>query len=467
MTDTLTHAPAPTGSVLDLIGNTPMVEVRNIDTGPCRLFLKLESQNPGGSIKDRIALSMVHAAEAEGYLKPGGTIVEATAGNTGLALALVGALRGYKTLLVVPDKMAREKIQHLRALGADVRLTRSDVGKGHPEYYQDLAQRLAQAIPGGFFVNQFANPNNPLAHERTTGPEILSQMGGDVDAVVVGSGGTLSGLGHFFQRESPKTQMVLADPVGSILTHYVETGELIEAGSWTVEGIGEDFIPDNADMSLIRHAYSISDRESMETARLLLIKEGLLAGSSSGTLISAALRYCREQTTPKRVVSFVCDTGAKYLSKVYNDSWLAEQGLTDRLLHGDLRDLIVRTPSDGGAVVISPDDTLLTAYNRMRQADVSQLPVIEDGRLVGLLDESDMLRGVENEHVKREARFRQPVRWAMTTRLRTLQVSEPMEALLPVFERDEVALILDGEQYLGLITRVDLINHLRLHPRGA
>jgi predicted transcriptional regulator len=289
-------------------------------------------------------------------------------------------------------------------------------------------------------------------------------MGGDVDAVVVGvgSGGTLSGLGHYFQRESPKTQMILADPVGSILTHYVETGELIEAGSWTVEGIGEDFIPDNADMSLIRHAYSISDRESMETARLLLIKEGLLAGSSSGTLISAALRYCREQTTPKRVVSFVCDTGAKYLSKVYNDSWLAEQGLTDRLLHGDLRDLIVRTPSDGGAVVIGPDDTLLTAYNRMRQADVSQLPVIEDGRLVGLLDESDMLRGVENEHVKREARFRQPVRWAMTTRLRTLQVSEPMEALLPVFERDEVALILDGEQYLGLITRVDLINHLRL-----
>jgi cystathionine beta-synthase len=453
--------------VLDLIGRTPMVEVRNLDTGPCRLFLKLESQNPGGSIKDRIALSMVEAAEAEGYLKPGGTIVEATAGNTGLALALVGALRGYKILLVVPDKMAREKIQHLRALGADVRLTRSDVGKGHPDYYQDLAQRLAQSIPGGFYVNQFANPNNPLAHERTTGPEILEQMEGDLDAMVVGvgSGGTLSGLGHFFARASPRTEMVLADPVGSILAHYVETGELSEAGSWTVEGIGEDFIPDNADMSLIKHAYSISDRESMETARLLLMKEGILAGSSSGTLISAALRYCRAQTEPKRVVSFVCDTGAKYLSKVYNDSWLAEQGLTDRTLHGDLRDLIVRTPTDGGAITIGPEDTLLTAYNRMRQADVSQLPVIDEGRLVGLLDESDMLRGVENEQVARDARFRQPVRWAMATRLRTLQVSEPLEALLPVFERDEVALVVDGERYLGLITRVDLINHLRLNPR--
>lgn len=467
MTANSSHAPEPRGSVLDLIGDTPIVEVRHIDTGPCRLFLKLESQNPGGSIKDRIAVSMIEAAEKEGWLRPGGTIVEATAGNTGLALALVGALRGYKILLVVPDKMAREKIQHLRALGADVRLTRSDVGKGHPEYYQDLAERLAQAIPGGFYVNQFANPANPLAHETATGPEIWEQMGHDVDAVVVGvgSGGTMSGLGRFFEKVSPKTEMVLADPKGSILAHYVETGELVEAGSWAVEGIGEDFIPTNAEMRLVKKAYSIPDRESMETARQLLLKEGILAGSSSGTLISAALRYCREQTVPKRVVSFVCDNGAKYLSKVYNDSWLAEQGLTDRTLHGDLRDLIVRRPSEGLTVTIGPDDTLLTAYNRMRQADISQLPVLDEGRLVGLLDESDILRGVESEHVKHEARFRQPVRWAMTTRLRTLQVSEPMEALLPVFERNEVALIMDGEEFQGVITRIDLINHLRLHQQ--
>jgi cystathionine beta-synthase len=281
--------------------------------------------------------------------------------------------------------------------------------------------------------------------------------------VGVGSGGTMSGLGRFFEKVSPKTDMVLADPKGSILAHYVDTGELVEAGSWAVEGIGEDFIPTNAEMRLVKKAYSIPDRESMETARQLLLKEGILAGSSSGTLISAALRYCREQTEPKRVVSFVCDNGAKYLSKVYNDSWLAEQGLTDRTLHGDLRDLIVRKPSEGLTVTIGPEDTLLTAYNRMRQADVSQLPVLDEGRLVGLLDESDILRGVENEHVKHEARFRQPVRWAMTTRLITLQVSEPLEALLPVFERNEVALIMDGDEFQGVITRIDLINHLRLH----
>lgn len=459
----------PVGSLIDLIGRTPVVEIKNLDTGPCRLFLKLESQNPGGSIKDRIAVSMIEAAEREGYLKPGGTIVEATAGNTGLALALVGVLKGYKILLVVPDKMAREKVQHLRALGADVRLTRSDVNKGHPEYYQDLAERLAQAIPGGFFVNQFANPNNPAAHTRTTGPEIWEQMGHDVDAVVVGvgSGGTLSGLGHYFQKMSPKTEMVLADPVGSILCHYVETGELIEAGSWTVEGIGEDFVPDNADMTLVKRAFSISDRESMDTARALLLKEGILAGSSSGTLLAAALKYCREQKTAKRVVTFVCDTGAKYLSKVYNDAWLAEQGLTDRDLHGDLRDLVARKFSEGGTVTIGPDETLLAAYNRMRGADVSQLPVIQDGRLIGILDESDILKGAENEDVVRDARFKQPVKSQMTTNLRTVQAHEDLDALVAIFERDEVALVLDGVEFVGLITRVDLINHLRLHPQAA
>lgn len=466
MTNSAPLAP-PAGSTLDMIGRTPMLEIKHLDTGPCRLFIKLENQNPGGSIKDRIALSMVEAAEKEGYLKPGGAIIEATAGNTGLALAQVGILKGYRTLLVVPDKMAREKVQHLRALGAEVRVTRSDVGKGHPEYYQDLAQRLAQSIPGGFYVNQFSNPNNPLSHYRTTAPEIWEQMGHDVDAVVVGvgSGGTLTGLGRFFAEHSPKTKMVLADPVGSILRHYHETGELIEAGSWTVEGIGEDFIPDNADMDYVKRAFSISDRESMDTAQQLLRKEGILAGSSSGTLLAAALKYCREQTEPQRVVTFVCDTGAKYLSKVFNESWLADQGLTDREMHGDLRDLVARKVSGGEAVTISPDDTLMTAYNRMRQADVSQLPVLQDGRLVGILDESDLLGAMEAKG--QDAAMKQPVRSAMTAKVKTLQANEPMDSLLPIFDRDEVALVMDGDEFVGLITRVDLINWLRTHPRAA
>ena len=454
--------------MIDLIGSTPMVELKHFDTGPCRLFIKLESQNPGGSIKDRIAVSMIRAAEDDGSLKPGGTIVEATAGNTGLALALVGALRDYKIILVVPDKMAREKVQHLRALGADVRITRSDVGKGHPEYYQDVAERIARET-GGFHANQFGNPNNPLAHYHTTAPEIWDQMDGNVDAIVVGvgSGGTLSGIGRYFAEKSPKTRMVLADPIGSVLAHFVRTGEIVEAGSWNVEGIGEDFIPDNADLALVRDAFYVSDRESMEAARELLTKEGILAGSSSGTLLSAALRFCRQQTEPLRVVTFACDTGAKYLSKVYSDHWLAEQGLLERPIHGDLRDLVARQFSDGGVVSIRPSDTLLSAYNRLRQADVSQLPVIEDGRLVGILDESDILKGVENEELAREARFKQLVDSVMTTSPQTLQVSEPIDSLLPIFEREEVALIMDGSDFVGVITRVDLINHLRLHPMAS
>lgn len=453
----------PYASILDLIGSTPMVEVTRFDTGRCRLFLKLESQNPGGSIKDRIALSMIADAEFNGLLKPGGTIVEATAGNTGLGLAQVGIPKGYHIVLVVPDKMSREKIQHLRALGADVRLTRSDVGKGHPEYYQDMAERIAAETPGAFHVNQFANPANPAAHETTTGPEIWEQMDGDVDAVVVGvgSGGTLTGLGRFFASVSPRTEMVLADPVGSILAPYIKTGHLQEAGSWTVEGIGEDFIPPNADLSLVKRAYSVTDRQSMTAARDLLAREGILAGSSSGTILAAALRYCREQTSPKRVVSLVCDSGNKYLSKVFDDFWLAEQGLSDREQHGDLRDLVARSHREGQTVFAEPAQSLLDAYGRMRRADVSQLPVLDGGKLIGIVDESDILSHVDGPYEGRWDRFNAPVRTAMTADLHTLQATSSLDALLPVFDRGEVAIILDGDDFLGLVTRIDLINHLR------
>ncbi|MDI1326628.1 MAG: cystathionine beta-synthase [Brevundimonas sp.] len=455
----------PTGSLLDQIGKTPMVEVTKIDTGPCRLFLKLEAQNPGGSIKDRIALSMIAAAEAEGFLKPGGTIVEATAGNTGLALTLVGQAKGYKVLLVIPDKMSKEKIQHLRAMGADVRLTRSDVPHGHPEYYTDMAERLAQQIPGGFYVNQFANDANSLAHFQTTGPEIWEQMGGDIDAFVagIGSGGTITGIAQYLKSVGSKAKIILADPVGSTLAGIVNEGVPGPEGSYTVEGIGQNFVPDTAKMDLIDKAYSIPDAEAIATVRELLLKEGVLAGSSSGTLIATALRWCREQTEPKRVVTFVCDTGAKYLSKVYNDAWLADQGLGDQPLHGDLSDLISRKYEKGDVVVAGPDDTLDTAFKRMRGADVSQLPIIQDGRLVGILDESDIVHVMNTDEITRQERFKKPVGTVMTRDLDTVQVGESLDALIPLFDRDRVAIVLDGEKFVGLITRTDLINHLSLN----
>jgi cystathionine beta-synthase len=348
-------------------------------------------------------------------------------------------------------------------------LARSDVTRGHPEYYQDVAARLAEEISGGFYVNQFGNPANPLAHERTTGPEIWEQMRHDVDAVVVGvgSGGTLTGLGRFFNRVKPRRgiEMVLADPTGSILFEYVKTGKLVESGSWAVEGIGEDFIPEIADMSLVTEAYEIDDEESFATARELLRREGIFGGSSTGTLVAGALRYCREQKQPKRVVSLVPDTGNKYLSKMFNDFWMAEQGFIHRAPHGDLIDLISHRYEAGEVITVGPEDSLLTAFKRMRDADVSQLPVVEQNRrAVGIIDESDILVKVHRD----STHFNDQVKSAMTNNLETLRPQANINDLLEVFDRGRVAIVMDGDKFLGLITRTDLLSYLRLHrPKGS
>jgi cystathionine beta-synthase len=449
-------------TILALIGGTPLLEVTRIDTGPCRLFLKLESANPSGSIKDRPARAMIEAAEADGRLRAGGTIVEATAGNTGLGLALVGSQKGYRTILIVPDKMSREKILHARALGAEVIITRSDVGKGHPDYYQDLALAITQRTAGACYINQFENPANPRAHEMTTAPELLRQMDNDVDAVVVGvgSGGTLTGIGRFMQTHSPKTAMLLADPAGSVLAPFIKTGKMIEAGNWAVEGIGEDFIPPNADLSLVREAYSVSDPDSFAAARDLLRKEGVFAGSSSGTLLAAALRYCRAQSEPKRVVSLVCDSGAKYLSKVFNDAFLVQEGWSDRARTGTVRDLVINPHAEGSAIEVRPDDNLRTAFARMRTADVSQLPVTQGERIVGLVDESDILALLADGAGSNA--FARPVKDVMVTKLETIDARAPIRDLVPLFKKDYVAIVMDGDRFLGLVTRIDLINHFRI-----
>jgi cystathionine beta-synthase len=447
-------------SVLDLIGNTPIVRVNHLDTGPCSLYIKLESQNPGGSIKDRIGLRMIEDAEKAGLIGPGTTLVEGTAGNTGLGLALVAAQKGYRLILVIPDKMSREKISNLKAMGAQVVLTRSDVAKGHPEYYQDLAQSMADEIEGAYFINQFGNPSNPRAHEEITGPEIWEQMEHDLDAIVlgVGSSGTVTGLSRFFEKAAPGVELILADPVGSILAEYINDGVLSEkSGSWLVEGIGEDFLPGISDFTHVTKAYSISDAESMLTGRELLSREGILGGSSTGTLVAAALRYCREQTRPKKVLTFACDTGNRYLSKMYNDFWMRDQGFIEATRHGDLRDLIARPFETHDTVTVGPDEPLANAYSRMKLYDISQLPVIQNRNIVGFIDESDILLAVAQS----SASFDKQVRTAMVTDLAVVNVDDPIDELLPIFNKDYVAIVKDGERFLGLITRVDLLNYLR------
>ncbi len=316
--------------IISLIGNTPIVKVNRLDTGPCELYIKLEGQNPGGSIKDRIALKMIEAAEKSGQLKPGDTIVEATAGNTGLGLAMIAAVKGYRMMIVLPDKMSQEKISHLKAYGAEIVMTRSDVSRGHPEYYQDLAESLIAKMDNAFYVNQFANEVNPQTHEEWTGPEIWQQMGKELDTIVVGAGtaGTITGVSRYFAKVAPHVEFILADPEGSILTDLINDKKVVQkSASWMVEGIGEDFVPVTSDFSHVSRAYPVNDKQSFHAARELLSKEGIFVGSSTGTLIHAALQYCREQTDKKRVLIVSGDSGNKYLSKMFNDTWMQEKDL--------------------------------------------------------------------------------------------------------------------------------------------
>ncbi|MDJ0782282.1 MAG: pyridoxal-phosphate dependent enzyme [Desulfosarcinaceae bacterium] len=447
------------GNILDMVGQTPLLEIRQLDTGPCRLFLKLELMNPGGSIKDRIGVAMIAAAEARGDIRPGDTLVEATAGNTGIGLALAAAQKGYRLLLVIPDKMSAEKIFTLRAMGAEVILTRSDVEKGHPEYYQDLGKRLAQER-GAYFINQFGNPDNPRAHADTTAPEIWAQMDHRLDAIVVGVGssGTITGLTQFFRKVAPDLTLVLADPQGSVLADVVTHGRLGRpTAAWLVEGIGEDFVPEICDLSFTTRAYSISDAESFHAARDLLRKEGLLVGSSSGTCLAAALRYCRAQQTPKRVVTFACDTGNKYLSKLFNDFWMAEHGFLETPTSGDLQDLIGRPHGQRATVTVSPREPLATAHNRMRDGGFSQLPVVDEGRLVGMLTEKDLLAVLDDA----ADGWSLTVGQTMRSNFATIAPEAPLAQLQTLLADQPWVAVVSGSRFLGLITRMDLLNHLR------
>lgn len=314
-------------NVLEMVGNTPVLKINNIDTGKCDLYVKMESLNPFGSIKDRVGLKMIQDAENQGLIKEGYTIIESTAGNTGLGLALAAKLKGYKLILVIPDKMSEEKIRHLEAMGVEIIMTRSDVENGHPEHYQSIAEKLLKSTPNSFFANQFENKSNPQVHFETTGPEIWEQMEGNIVAFVagVGTGGTISGVGGFLKSKNPNIKVIIADPIGSVVADAVNTGEYkYEGGSWSVEGIGEDYIPANLNLDIIDEGIYVSDKEAFNMIDQLLQKEGILAGSSCGTLVDAAIKWCKAQEEPKTVVTLICDTGNKYLSKAFNKDWVKE-----------------------------------------------------------------------------------------------------------------------------------------------
>jgi cystathionine beta-synthase len=385
----------PPHSIIDLIGHTPMIPLERIARGlPYRLYAKLEFLNPGGSVKDRIGVAMIDEAESRGLLKPGGTIIEATSGNTGAGLALVAAVRGYRAIFVIPDKMSSEKIRLLRAFGARVVVTPSQLPPDHPMSHYSVARRLAKETPDSYYPNQYENPLNPMAHYRTTGPEIDREGGQELGAIVgtVGTGGTMSGVGRYFKERRPAVRIVAVDPVGSVLSHYFRTKELIRATPYQVEGIGEDIVPKTIHFEFLDEFVEVNDRESFEMARRLAREEGLFVGGSSGSAVAGALHWLAKRPLPDgmRVVVILPDSGDRYLSKFYSDDWLREKGFADA--ESRAVDLLRMKETTPALVSAHPTTTVRDALALLRHHGISQLPVLSAAANVGSLQEDEILR---------------------------------------------------------------------------
>jgi len=442
-------------SILAAIGRTPLVRLNRIGKDvPSQIWVKVECTNPGGSVKDRVAIAMVEAAEREGTLKPGGTIIEATAGNTGVGLAMTAAMKGYRMIFVLPDKMSEEKVNLLKAYGAEVVITPTSVPPDSPESYNGVADRLARDIKGGYRPNQFANPENPGAHYRTTGPEIWEDTDGAVDVFVagMGTGGTISGTGRYLKERKPSVNVVGADPEGSILSGGTPR-------SYKVEGIGEDFIPRTFTRQVVDEMVRVSDRESFNTARRLAREEGILAGGSSGTALAAALTYARRLPSPQMIVALLPDTGRNYLSKIFSDRWMQENGFWEqgggrRSSVGDVLDAKGEMPA---ILALSPRDTLQHAIGTMRTHGVSQLPVIDVNAVTGSINEAAIMKAL-HDGVDFAV---QEVGGIMGAPLPSLDAEvDVAEAYRVLLSGASALLVTRRGSVAGIISRTDLIHHL-------
>lgn len=457
--------PGVVDSVLDTVGRTPLVRLRSVTDGAAPVVLaKVEFFNPGGSVKDRIGLGMIEAAERDGRLKPGGTIVECTSGNTGVGLAIAAALKGYQAIFTMPDKMSDEKIRVLRAFGARVIVTPTAVEPDDPRSYYSVARRLAAETPGAVLVDQYSNPANPAAHYAGTGPEIWSQTGGRVTHFIctIGTGGTITGTARYLKERNPSIQVVGVDPVGSILHDYFYTGVMTPAHGYAVEGIGEDFIPSVYDFGVIDDIVQVTDGESFRMARRLVREEGLFVGGSCGSAVSGALAYIRDRGlgADDVVVVLLPDGGSRYLSKLFNDDWLRENGfLMGERVRGHVADVLTRRgPSP--VVTIGPACTIEAAVDLMRRHGISQLPVVDDaGDIAGVLGERDVLAAMVDPR-RTDAAAGSSVAALVSNRIAVVEPGTTLSVLGRIFADTDLVVVRGGDQLLGVLTKIDLIAFL-------
>jgi len=442
-------------NILELIGNTPILKLNKISQGlPFDLFAKVEYFNPGASVKDRIAIHIINEAEKRGELKPGGTIVEATSGNTGMGLAIVAAVRGYKAIFIMPDKMSNEKISALRAFGAKVVVTPTDVEPDDPRSYYCVSRRIADETPNAFYANQYHNPDNPKAHYLSTGPEIWEQTEGKITSFIagLGTGGTITGVARYLKEKNPKIRIIGIDPVGSIYTELKKTGKMGPAHPYKVEGVGEDFLPSTIDMNIIDEVVQMGDKESLSMTRALARREGIFVGGSCGFAVAGAVKWAKAQTSKEYPVVLLPDSGSRYLSKVFNDDWMRENGFLDEpeIYVSDLfkpRDLISTTT----------DTTASDCIGLLKKHNISQLPVLKkDGSLEGIITESDLLLAMSKDP-ERAART---IKDLIIRKVECVQLTDSLTKVQDFLKNEYVPLVVQNGKVLGLITKIDVLDYL-------
>ena len=451
-------------TILSTIGATPLVRLNRVARGlACSLLAKVEFFNPGGSVKDRIALNIIDAAEREGRLKPGGTVVEATSGNTGMGLAIVCAIRGYKSVFVMPDKMSADKIRLLRAFGSKVVITPTAVAPDDPASYYKVADRIVEETPNSILANQYHNPENPRSHYQTTGPEIWEQTGGQVTDVVLtmGTGGTITGVGKYLKEKNPKIRIIGVDPLGSLLYETHKLGRLPaepHPKTYKTEGIGEDFLPSTLDLSIVDEVVQVGDKETFLTTRRLVREEGIFCGGSSGTAVAAALRYCRDFGPDRMVVVLLPDSGSRYLSKIFDDDWMRENGFLDTGWAGANAAGVLATKSLNEIITAEPGDRVTDVIRKLKQHNISQVPVISpDGGLAGLVNEVDLLNHLllGNGHGPDDT-----IDGLVRTDVATIGPDAPLESLMSVFANRQVAVVVESGRVTGILTKIDILDYL-------